>query len=91
MKTILRYLWRDKVDLIMFILTIAAVVQVGFIGKDLTPGFAVLALYCFGVMHRIGTFTDIIKEKNADISDLINEVTRLNNHIFDLINTKKTK
>lgn len=70
MKTIFRYLWRDKVDLIMFLLVIAAVVQIGFLGKDLTPGFAVLALYCFGVMHRLGTFTDIIKDQQKEIEFL---------------------
>ena len=72
MKTILRYLWRDKVDLIIFLLTIAAVVQIGFFGKDFTPGFAILALYCFGVMHRLGTFTDIIKDQQRQIEELQN-------------------
>ena len=54
----------------MSILVIAAVVQIGFLGKDLTPGFAVLALYCFGVIHRLGTFTDIIKDQQKEIEFL---------------------
>lgn len=42
MKRLLRFLWRDKIDLIMLIAAIAATVQIWIVGKDLTIGFAVL-------------------------------------------------
>lgn len=85
MKRIFRYLLRDKVDLIMFILVIAAVVQIGFLGKDLTPGFTVLALYCFGVMHRLGIFTDLIKEKDQKIKKLNETIDQKDEYIRKII------
>lgn len=60
-KKMWRYMMRDKVDFVMFLVCIAAVVQHQIWGKDFTDAFAVLALYVFGVMHRLGVATDIIK------------------------------
>jgi len=70
----LRYLWRDKVDLILFILSVLAFVQVFFRGADLTLAFGIVALYIFGVMHRMGAITDHYQQVINDLTEVINEL-----------------
>ena len=57
-KRILKYLWRDKIDLVMFLITI---VTFFVVMKDVTfahgwMGFCVL--WMFGAIFRMGTYTD---------------------------------
>jgi hypothetical protein len=85
MKNILRYLWRDKVDLLIFLVVVAAAVQYFFLSYDLTPAFAVLALYCFGVMHRLGVFTDTILRQDLEIKKLNEQLQDKDKFITQLI------
>lgn len=85
MKKILKYLWRDKVDLIIWIFMIMAFGQLFIIGKDLTAGFAIMILYVFGVMYRLGTFSDIIMKQDQEIKELNDRINDKNNQITELI------
>jgi len=69
----------------MFLATVAAVVQIGFLGKDLTIGFAILALYCFGVMQRLGVFTDTILKQDKEIKKLNESLQDKDRFIIELI------
>ncbi len=67
---------RDKIDLIVWLLVIAATVQHFIAGINVTPGFTVLILYNFGVMYRLYTYNMTIRKQDKDI-------LRLNLHIQD--------
>jgi hypothetical protein len=59
MKNVFKYLWRDKIDLIMFVAT--ATIATVFVLKD--PTFdncwlAMCALWMFGAIYRMGFYTD---------------------------------
>ena len=62
-KDMLRYMWRDKVDLGMFLVVLAGGVQWFIWGEDLTPICLVFALYTFGVMHRVGVAMGMLSGK----------------------------
>ena len=85
MKTILKYFWRDKVDLMMFIFMILAFAQLFFFGKDLTAGFSVMILYVFGTIYRLGLFQDIIMKQDQEIKDLNEQIQSKNDQITELI------
>jgi len=60
MKTILRYLWRDKVDLILWIIiTTMLIVYMASGGeKNFTGMLLIVSGYIFYAMFRFGVYTD---------------------------------
>lgn len=70
MKKFIAILTRNKVDLIIWLLVIAAFVQHFIIGHDLTVGFLVIVLYIYGVMHRLYTYNMTIRRQDQDIKKL---------------------
>ena len=70
MKKFTAILLRDKIDLGIWILVIAAFVQHFIIGKNLTSGFLIMILYVFFVMYRLYTYNMVIRKQDQDIKDL---------------------
>ena len=85
MKTLLKYLWRSKVDLSIWIFTLTVFFQWFAVGKDLTYSFIIMILYVFGVMIRFGVYTDRVMEQDQEIKKLNERIHEKDDFIVTLI------
>lgn len=76
----LKYLYRDKVDLIILILSVIAVVQWFIFGHDVTPAIGIIVLYIVGVMARLGRANDYNLKQSLEIKEL--NIRRFENDKF---------
>ena len=65
----------------MFALILGASVQWYFFKADLTPIFTILVVYVFGVIHRLGVFTDRIMKQDQEIKELNSRIYH-NSNLF---------
>jgi len=98
MKTIFRYLTRDKVDLIMFLVTLGFLIRFFILGDFSKSGIEeqvaegnhsgwlfVLVGYLFYAMFRFGVFTDRIMRQDQEILKLNLQIQDNNKQIVELI------
>jgi len=98
MKTIFRYLTRDKVDLIMFLVTLGFLIRFFILGDFSKSGIEeqvaegnhtgwlfVLVGYLFYAMIRFGVFTDRIMKQDQEILSLNLQTQEKNNLIVELV------
>lgn len=66
MKRILKYFWRNKVDLILLVVTVELLVAHFITGKDFSQFLLIMAGYVCGTIIRVGTLTDKLEALMED-------------------------